>query len=65
MEQALVKTKKIGGSIMVRIPKEVIETESIHENELIKITVEKVRKSGFGMAKGLGPFKHEKASDFD
>ncbi len=65
MEQTLVKTKKIGGSIMVRIPKEVIELESIRENELVKITVEKIRKSGFGIAKGIGQFKHEKVSDFD
>ncbi len=65
METATVKTKKIGGSIMVRIPKEIVEIASIGPNEFVKIKVEKVRKSGFGIAPGLGPYKHEKASDFD
>ena len=65
MEDATVKAKKIGGSIMVRIPKEIVETLSIRPNEIVKITVKKTRKSGFGLFKGLGPYKHEKVSDFD
>ena len=65
MESATVKTKKIGGSIMVRIPKELVESLSLGENELVNITVNKTRKSGFGIAPGIGPYKHEKVSDFD
>jgi len=65
MEKTVTKTKKIGGSIMVRIPKEVVEMLSLGPEEFVEIKVGRIRKSGFGMAKGIGPFKHEKASDFD
>ena len=65
MEEVLTKTKKIGGSLMVRIPKEVAEILSLRPDEIVKIHVEKMRKSGFGIAKGIGPYQHEKVSDFD
>ena len=65
MDSATVKTRKIGGSIMVRIPKEMAEAGSIEPNELVKISIEKIRKSGFGIARGIGPYSHEKVGDFD
>ena len=64
--KTLVKTKRIGGSIMVRIPKEIVEAESIRENQLIEIDVNKPRKDFFGALKGLKINNtHIKASDFD
>lgn len=57
--ESLTKARKIGGSIMVTIPKEIVETESIQEGEIIKIKVEKIKKSGFGMLKGIGKFSKE------
>ncbi|MBS3066676.1 AbrB/MazE/SpoVT family DNA-binding domain-containing protein [Candidatus Pacearchaeota archaeon] len=57
--ESLTKARKIGGSIMVTIPKEIVETESIQEGEIIKISVEKIKKSGFGMLKGIGKFSKE------
>lgn len=50
---------------MVRIPKEITESAEIGANQIVRISIEKVRKSGFGMAKGIGSFRHEKVSDFD
>ena len=58
--KAMVKAKKIGGSIMVRIPKEITELEGIEENQIIEIDIKKTRSSGFGILKGrLRSFRKE------
>jgi len=62
-ETALVKARKLGGSIVVRIPKEVVEEEGIVPGETIKITIKKVKKDWFGAFKGVGPFTRE--DEFD
>jgi len=62
---AVVRARAVGGSIVVRIPKEIIKEENIREGELVKIEVEKVKRSYFGALKGMKPYKHEKFSDFD
>ncbi len=62
---AIVKARAIGGSIVVRIPREIVKEENIREGELVKIEVEKVKKSYFGVLKGMKSHKHEKFSDFD
>ena len=57
--ESLTKTRKVGGSMMVTIPREIVESESIVEGEIVKIRLEKVRKSGFGMLRGIGKFSKE------
>jgi len=59
MHQCLAKTRKVGGSIVVTIPKEVVDLQQIKENEYIEITVKKCRKDGFGILKGMAPFTVE------
>lgn len=54
--EALTKTRKIGGSLVVTIPKNVAEEEGLVEGQTVKIGIEKVKKSGFGLFKGIGPF---------
>lgn len=44
---------------MVTLPKELVESEKIKEGEVVKIRVKKVRKDGFGVLKGVGPFTVE------
>ena len=63
--KAVTRTKKVGGSIMVTIPKEIVKEENIIEGELVQIEVEKVKKSYFGVFRGMKPYKHEKFSDHD
>jgi hypothetical protein len=65
MKKAVAKTKKIGGSLMVRIPKDIADLLSIGPDELVEIQIEKVRKSGFGIAPGMGPYRHERVGDFE
>jgi hypothetical protein len=55
----LAKTRKVGGSLVVTLPKELVESEKIKEGEVVKIRVKKLRKNGFGILKGVGPFTVE------
>jgi hypothetical protein len=49
----------VGGSLVVTLPKELVETQKIRENEYIEITVKKCKIDGFGILKGIGPFTVE------
>ncbi|MBI4980169.1 hypothetical protein HZC30_01260 [Candidatus Woesearchaeota archaeon] len=57
--ETLAKTRRIGGSLVVTIPKEIVDEEGIMANQLIRVDVQKVRRSGFGMFKSLAPFTKE------
>jgi hypothetical protein len=59
MPSCLAKTRKVGGSLFVTLPKELVETQKIRENEYIEITVKKCKIDGFGILKGIGPFTVE------
>jgi len=63
MAKALTRAKKIGGSIMVRLPKELVEQEDIHEGEMVEVEVTKAKRSWFGATPNLGPFVHEDELD--
>ena len=63
MVKALVKSRKVGGSIVVSIPKKVAEYEGIREGELLEIDVRKAKKDWFGAFKGIGPFTREDELD--
>jgi len=56
---SLAKVRKVGGSLVVTIPKEVVEAEGIKEGEIVQISVKKTRKSWFGAARGVGSFTAE------
>ena len=53
---ALAKVRKVGGSLVVTIPKEVVEEEGVRPGELVNLEIRKAKKSFFGAAKGIGPF---------
>ena len=59
MVKCLVKTRKVGGSLVITLPKELVESKKIKEGEIIEISVKKLRKDGFGILKGVGPFTAE------
>lgn len=61
--ETIARTRKVGGSLMVTIPKEIVKEEGIREGEAIKIQVEKVRKDYFGILKGMRPFSKEDELD--
>lgn len=61
--ETLVKARKLGGSIIVTIPKVVAEQEGIIPGVTVSIKVKKAKSSGFGVLKGIGPFTHEDELD--
>ncbi len=61
--ECLVKTRKVGGSLVVTLPKAIVESKNLKEGEIIEIRVKKVRKDGFGALKGVGPFTAEDELD--
>lgn len=63
MAKALSKARRVGGSIMVRLPKEIVRLEDIHEGEMVEVEVRKAKKSWFGSTPGIGPFTHEDELD--
>ena len=44
---------------MVTLPKELVKTQKIKENEFVEITVKKCRKAGFGILKNMRSFTVE------
>ena len=56
---ALAKVRKVGGSLVVTIPKAVAEEEGIKAGERVNVEIRKVKRSYFGAARGIGPFTAE------
>jgi len=54
--EAVSRVRAVGGSLMVTIPKELAKIESIQNGQVVTFEVKKVRKSGFGLLRGIGPF---------
>jgi antitoxin component of MazEF toxin-antitoxin module len=52
----LARVRKVGGSLIVTIPREVVEEEGVKPGELVNIEIRKTKKGFFGAAKGIGPF---------
>lgn len=57
--EGITKLRKVGGSIIATVPKKVIELEGLMAGQTVKIKVKKIKKSFFGIAKGIGPFTKE------
>jgi antitoxin component of MazEF toxin-antitoxin module len=54
-----VKTRKVGGSLVITLPKKLVESKKIREGELLEITVKKLKIDGFGTCRGMIPFTAE------
>ncbi len=63
MRKEITEAKKIGGSLMVRIPAKAASEEGIREGDLVELQVKKVRKSWFGAYRGIGPMTREDELD--
>ena len=61
--KTIARTRKIGGSLVVTLPKEIVKEEAINEGELVEIEVEKAKKSGFGILRGMRSFTKEDELD--
>ena len=54
-----VRTRQVGGSLMVTLPANIVKEKRIMENDMVEIDIQKVRKDFFGAARGIGPFNEE------
>jgi hypothetical protein len=61
--ETLTRTRKVGGSLLITIPKDIVKEESLRAGELVRVDIKKVKKSGFGMFKGIAPFTKEDELD--
>ncbi|HIH18076.1 MAG TPA: AbrB/MazE/SpoVT family DNA-binding domain-containing protein [Nanoarchaeota archaeon] len=57
--KAITRTRKIGGSLIVAIPRELVIEEGLKEGEVVEVKVRKVKKDFFGALKGIGPMTKE------
>jgi len=54
--KSLTRTRAVGGSLIVTIPREIVKEQMLRENELVEIEVKKQRRDFFGVLKGIGKF---------
>ena len=57
--KTLTRTRSIGGSLLVTIPKEIVREEGLKAGELIEIDVNRPKRTFFGVASGIGSFRKE------
>ena len=57
--ESITKLRKVGGSIVATVPNKIIELEGFIPGQIVKIKIERIKKSFFGIAKGIGSFTKE------
>ncbi len=57
--KTIARARKVGGSLVVTLPKEIVREEGISEGEVVEIEVGKRKKSGFGILRGMRSFTKE------
>jgi len=57
--ESITKIRRVGGSLVATLPKELVEAEKLQPEQTIKIQVKKVKKSFLGALKGIGPWTKE------
>ena len=63
LARARVSVQRVRGSLVVQLPKEVIELEDINVGDNVAIEVRKTRASVFGIFPGIGPMTREDELD--
>jgi antitoxin component of MazEF toxin-antitoxin module len=63
MQKTTSEAKRVGGSLMVRIPAELAKEEGIEEGDMVEIQVKKARKSWFASMPDLAPMTREDELD--
>ena len=57
--EVLTKTRKIGGSLVVTIPNNIVKGQNLKDGQSVIIEIKNIKKSGFGISKGLASFSKE------
>ncbi len=64
MVEVAQRAQKIGGSLMIRIPKDIADASGIAEGDVVYFNPRKERKSLLGAFPGIGPWKKENPREF-
>ena len=65
MAQIVAKAKRVGGSIMVTLPKQVVELLGVAEGDVVELNVQLPRKSYLGALRGIGSFTEGDRADHE
>ena len=63
MPHATVKTKRVGGSLMVTLPKDLVDLLGLEEGEPVDLDVRRPRQSYLGIMRGIGRFDEKDRAD--
>ena len=63
MQNVIQHARKVGGSLMVSIPREIAELEQIAEGDFLEINFHKVMEDWFGAAKAIPSLQKEDKLD--
>ncbi len=61
--EVIVKTRKLGGSIIATIPNDAAKALNLKENEFIELDIKKRKKSFFGIMKSVSGFTEKDRFD--
>ena len=59
MTQVISKTRKVGGSLVITIPSEIVQIEQLQPEQWVEIEVKKQKKDYFGALKGIGSYRRK------
>ena len=57
--KTIARMRKVGGSLVITLPKDIVKEEDLHEGEIVAIDIEKAKKSAFGILRGMRSFTKE------
>ena len=57
--QSITKLRRVGGSIVATVPKELVEIEGLSPGQTVSIQIKKIKRSFLGAVKGIGSFTRE------
>lgn len=57
--KTVARTRSVGGSLVITLPKDIVKEEMICESDLVEIDVKRVKRDFFGALKGVGHFTKE------
>ncbi|MBI4148292.1 AbrB/MazE/SpoVT family DNA-binding domain-containing protein [Candidatus Woesearchaeota archaeon] len=59
----MARTRRVGGSLMVTIPKDVVDLAGVHPDDYVELHLRKVKKSYRGILKCIGSLRKEEKLD--
>ncbi|TLZ69650.1 MAG: AbrB/MazE/SpoVT family DNA-binding domain-containing protein [Methanobacteriota archaeon] len=65
MPAVLAKAKRVGGSIMVTLPKQIVDLLGVVEGDVVELEVQLPRRSFLGSLRGIGAFTEADRADHE